>query len=70
VATSVGYFIRVLIGKDAFLAPTLVVIATALITEYFGTLSAIPSELLLSGLASMLRTCAGVFAQILVASIL
>jgi hypothetical protein len=56
----VAHFVRVLIEKDTALGATSVVIATALIAEYFHTLSVTASQLL-SGLASKLRTCAGVF---------
>ena len=55
-------FARVLIEEEVYLGATSVVIATALITEYFHTLSVTPSQLL-TGLTSKLRTCPGVSAQ-------
>jgi hypothetical protein len=61
VTAAVAHFVNVLIEKDSVSSATSVVIATALITEYFDTLSLAPSQLL-SGLTLKLKASAGVFA--------
>ena len=58
--STVAHFVSVLMEKDGVLGPTSIIIATALTTEYFHILPVTPS-VLLSGLASRLGTCPGMF---------